>query len=231
MKIKLFFDDTCILSTSAWEVYNHLMEASANPKNRTGLAITLVVLVFILIGVFLLLDFHVVRGQAKSESQVSTYTFGIDEDSKLPFNQVLYVYVMDDGGLERELASALKESLTGNPYIGTIEIRGGTPAAASGSVLVVEITQPDILWTPFYSRAKIEMQAAYASDGEVDWIAEEAVNLENSEPQVRLRGDYQMQASASGLMSMPGTNSYLAQQLADQIEASLMERLTSANSQ
>lgn len=207
------------------------MNTSANPQNKTYLAVVLVTLVIILIGVFMLLDFHIVRGQAKSESQVSTYTFSIDEGSKLPPNQTLNVFVVGSGRFESELAAALEETLTDNPYIGPIVIRHESPVAATASVLVVDLTQPDILWTPFYSRGDIEMQVAYASDGEVGWIDEEAVNLDNSGPVVRVRGDYQLQASAAGLMSLPGAHSFLAKQLADQIAASLMERLTSVNAQ
>jgi hypothetical protein len=159
---------------------------------------------------------------------VSTYAFSIDEDSKLPLNQALEVYIIGNSGLERVLGQALENSLHNN-YIGSIELRQGDPQPTEKSVLVVEITKPDLLWTPVYSQADIEMRVAYASDGEVDWIDEEPVNLSSGQPAVRVRGDYQMQATATGLMSLTGVRTYFAQQLASQVAASLMERLTSAN--
>lgn len=207
------------------------MEEIPKPqKSNTILVVILVALVLIFILAFLLLDFHILRGQANASSQVSTYTFSIDEDHKIPLNQNLYVYVRGGIGVEDRLAAALMESLVANPYIGTVEIQHGDPHSSSGSVLIVDLAQPNLLWTPFYSRADIEMEVAYASDGQVDWIDQETVNLTNGQPVIRLRGDYQMQASAAGLMSMPGFNRYLAQQLADQIAASLMERLTNSTS-
>jgi hypothetical protein len=202
------------------------METPQKPKNRAF--IVLIVLVIVFVEIFLLLDFHLLSGNANSSSQVSTYDLGMEEVNQFPMNPNLDLYVLGNSRLESRLAKALPDALRGNIIANTIEISDGTPQASENSVLVIEVTKPSMLWTPFYGQADIEFTVAYASDGEVDWIDEQSVDLIES-PVFRLRGDYQMSANVYGLMSLPGFRSYLADKLAEQIGSSLRERLTSPN--
>jgi hypothetical protein len=191
--------------------------------------IILIVLMVIIIAAFLLLDFRLIQGKANASSQVSTYAFSIDKGTQLSIHQPLDVYVIGNTEIGHTLAEALSETLTGIPGVSTIEFHDGTPELSEDSVLVVDVQQSDMTWTPFYSQTDVKMQVAYASDGEVEWIDEQTVELTNGKPVVRVRGDYEMDASARGLMSLPGYRSYLAESLAEQIASSLTERLFNPN--
>jgi hypothetical protein len=203
------------------------MDTKDNAKKKSP--VILIILVLIVIVAFLVLDFRLLQGQADKSSQVSTYEIGVDKGSRLPMSQVLDVYVIGSSQLEDELAEALSNNLAGNLTASTIEVHEGAPVSSEESVLVVDLAQPDLLWTPFYSTAAIEMQVAYASDGKVDWIDVEPVIFNDPTPSVYVRGDYQMSDSAYGVMSMPGYKTYLAESLADQIASSLNERLANPN--
>jgi hypothetical protein len=202
------------------------MDTPQKPKLRATTVIIVVVFVFIVI--FLLLDFHLLSGQANSSSQVSTYSFGL-EDGPLPTNQTLVVYVNGSSGLENKLSKRLPDALRGNVLGNTIEVREGEPLPSEGSVLVIDLARFDQLWTPFLGQADIEYKVAYASDGEVDWIDEQSVDLTNASPTIRTRGDYQMSARPYGLMSLMGFRTYLADRMAEQIAQSLQERLMAPN--
>ncbi|HEX6383766.1 MAG TPA: hypothetical protein VF177_03755 [Anaerolineae bacterium] len=184
---------------------------------------------FIIAAAFLLLDFRLLRAQMAVDSNAGTYSFSIDEERRLPLEQDLDLYVQAPQGLEAQVVEALSEELPTNPYVRAVNVQEEPLAAAVDSVVVVEIDEPSVLfWSPFYARTVMTVDVAYASDGEVAWIDEDVVVLESSDPPVpvvRVRAEHSFNGSAYGLISRPGYASYLANELATHINASLANTL------
>ena len=199
-------------------------------KRGTQLLILLGVLALLLAAAFLLLDFRLQRAQMAADSTVSTYSFSVDEESPLPLEQPLDLYVQAPLALEDELAEALVAELAANQYVRDVNLRQGSRRRAGDSVLVLTIEEPSVLfWSPFYARTVVNVTTAYASDGEVAWIEEDVVVMTSestADPVVRVRGEYKFDGSSFGLISGPGYAHYLAEEVAQTVSQSLADSLT-----
>lgn len=196
---------------------------------RTKLLLVLAVLLVLFAAAFLTLDFRFMQAQMAVDHTAATYSFSIDEETPLPLEQDLDLYVQAPLDLADKLAEALAAELTTNPYVRDINVQTEPVAAAADSVLVVEIDDPSVLfWSPFYTRSVITVNAAYASDGEVAWIDEDVVHLRSEGegmPVARIRAEYTFDGRAYGLISGPGYASYLADEVAQQINEGLADGL------
>lgn len=200
-------------------------------KRGALLLLLLAVLLIVLAAAFLLLDFRFQQARMAVDSNVSTYSFNVGKETPLPLEQDLALYVQAPPELEGELAQALSEELTTNPYVRDINLQAEPVAAAADSVLVVEIDNPSVLfWSPFYTRSVMTVNVAFASDGAVAWIDQDVVTMTSEDaagPVVRLRGEYSFDGNAYGLISGPGHAHYLAQEAARAINQSLADQLAS----
>ena len=205
-------------------------------KRRNLLIVFLVGLLAIVAAAFLLLDFRLMRAQMAVDSESETFTFSVSGDERpLQLEQDLALYVEAPAGLEDELVAALREELKTNPYVRDINLQEEPLEAAEDTVLVVRIGEPSVLfWSPFYTRSEITARVAYASDGQVDWIDEDPVVIETTEapsvPVARVRTTHEFNGTAYGLISGPGYATYLASELATQINPSLEDTLSNARS-
>lgn len=200
-------------------------------KRGTLLLLLLAVLLVLLAAAFLLLEFRFQQARMATNSTVSTYAFGVDEETPVPLERSLDLYIETPLDMKDELAEALRTELASNPYVGDVNFREGPPAPADESVLVLATGESTVLfWTPFYVRTSIDVTAAYASDGAVDWIDEDVVVFENGgeyNTVVRVRGEYSFDGSAYGLISGPGYAHDLAEEVARSINRSLVDTLAS----
>lgn len=198
-------------------------------KRGAQLLILLAVLIVLLAAAFLLLDFRLQRAQMATDSTVSTYSFNANEESPLPLEQRLDLYVEAPLGMQDELAEALDAELAANQYVGDIILRQGPRRPADDSVLIITIDEPSVLfWSPFYARTVMSVTVAYASDGAVAWIDEDVVTLTSedaADPVIRMDGEYTFDGSAYGLISGPGHAHYLAQEIAQTVNQSLADSL------
>ncbi|MDT8307801.1 MAG: hypothetical protein RRC07_17835 [Anaerolineae bacterium] len=188
----------------------------------------LIAAILVLASAFLLVDFRLLQSNMAVNSQTERYTLSVDEANALPMEQALDLYVQASAPLEE----ALTAELSSNPYIGTVTVREEPLQAAANTVLVVRVEEPaTLLWTPVYVGTDATAQVVYASDGEVDWIEETPVVLETSDPPqptVRVRGTMDLDGNGYGLLSRPGYYSYLAGELAGQIDSLLETQLAGA---
>lgn len=196
---------------------------------RTKLLLVLAVLLVLFAAAFLTLDFRFMQAQMAVDHSAATYSFSIDEETPLPLEQDLDLYVQAPLDLADELAEALATELKTNPYVRDINVQAEPIAAAADSVLVVEIDDPSVLfWSPFYTRSVMTVNAAYASDGEVAWIDEDVVRLRSEGegmPVARIGAEYTFDGRAYGLISGPGYATYLADEVAQQINEGLADGL------
>ena len=120
-------------------------------KRNNILIVFLVGLLVILTAAFLLLDFRLMRAEMAVDSESETFAFSVSGDERpLPLEQGLALYVQAPRGLEEELVEALREELRTNPYVRDINLREEPPVPAEGTVLVVTIGEPSVLfWSHF----------------------------------------------------------------------------------
>jgi len=200
-------------------------------KRLAKLLLLATIVLVIFAAAFLLLDFRFQQAQMAVDSSVETYAFSVDDETPLPLEQTLDLYIRAPLSMEDELAEALRAELATNPYVREVKLREAPPAPADDSVLVLAIDEPSVLfWSPLYARTVLNVTAAYASDGAVDWIEEDVVHLENdglANPVVRMRGEYALDGSAYGLISGPGYAHYLAEELAQMVNESLANNVAS----
>lgn len=197
---------------------------------RNGTLFLLIAAVLV-VAAFIFVDFRLSGAKMSVESQAERYTFGIEEVNEIPRNQDLNLYVQAPERLRGALADSLVAALPGT-YISTVTVREEPVQAATGAVMVVEVEEPNtLLWTPVYVRTDATVKIAYALDGEVAWIDVTPVVLESSDPPqpvVRVRGTMDFAGSGYGLISRPGYRSYLADELAAQIDSLLEAQLAGA---
>jgi uncharacterized protein (TIGR01732 family) len=198
-------------------------------KRSTQLIIVLFILLIALGAAFFLLDFRLMQAGMAENSNVATYSFSVSEETPLPLEQDLDLYVDGPPLLEEELVSALMAELRTNPYVRNVNLQEEPVTASADTVLVVEIAEPSTLfWSPVYARTVMTVDVAYASDGEVAWIEEQVVALASDDasgPVVRVRGEYIFDGNAYGLISGPGYASYLSAQVAQTVNQSLADTL------
>jgi hypothetical protein len=188
----------------------------------------LLVFVVVVTAALFWLDFHAVRGETTADSQVETYSFSVDDETEYLREQSLDLYVVAPDRLEEELAAALQARLATTPYMNKINVHSGQRAPAPDSVLVLQVEAPDSFWSPVYGRSSLSVDLAYASDGAVDWIDDDVVQLQTTDPPtpiVRVRGVYDFSLTAYGLASLPGYHRYLADQVASHLSTSLADTL------
>jgi hypothetical protein len=207
-----------------------VLELIMTQKNR--LLLLVVVLLIIIAGAFLLLDFRLSRQTMAVNAQTERYSANVDQTHPLPAAQDLDLYVVAPEALEEDLTAALLAELAQNPYAGRITVKEEPLQAASNAVLVVRVAgSPGSVWTPFYTRAVLEGQVAYASDGAVDWMEPGTVVLEAPDPpqpMMKVRGTQEFRGTGYGLISRPGYHRYLAGELASQINTLLETQLSGA---
>ncbi len=198
---------------------------------RSTLLLLLSIMLLLVFGVlFSLSDFRLQHAEMAVDSTASTYAFGDDTEGSATQAQALDLYVRIPTMIESELVQALRDELATNPYVGQIKLRETPPAAGKESVLVLTMEDPQSLfWTPVYARAALVVDVAYASDGEVEWMGEEVVELKAQEPLaariVRVRGEYSFDDSAYGLISRRGYFTYLADEVAQTVNQALADTL------
>jgi hypothetical protein len=203
-------------------------------KRRTQSMLLLAIAAVLITAAFLLLDFNLQQARMSVDSSRETYTFSIDENTTLPLEQDIDLYVDAPLNLQEELEAKLSEELPAVPYVRDVNLLEGTPDPSENSILIVEILEPAVeFWSPFYTRTLLTVDVAYASDGEVAWIDEPVVRLNNQgvpEPVVRVHTEHNFDGSAYGLISRSGHNQYLAEEIAGTISHSLAATLASQGS-
>jgi hypothetical protein len=192
----------------------------------------LLIFVLLVIAAFLFVDFRVSQQTMTVNSTAGRYTIGNDSGDAIPAGRPLDLYVIAPRWLAPKLEAALADALDNNPYVGQLTVQQEPLQAASDSVLVVRVDEPAAaLWTPLYTRTEAQAKMAYALNGEVDWIGVTPVVMESGDPprpDVRVDATLDLAGSGYGLISRPGYFSYLAAEIAAQINTLLEQQVSGA---
>jgi hypothetical protein len=162
------------------------------------------------------LDLRMARGSTRSESQVQTFTAGVEQGQPKPAIHQLTVYVDEPGYLQGSVRQGLVKRTQDTRGIQDLRVVSQMPQASDGPVLFVKVTPRQFLWLPVFTRANLEVHMVYSSDGDLSWMDHQSVVMESS-PLVRMRGDFDVADTSIGLMTLRGQARYLGRQAADEL--------------
>lgn len=187
---------------------------------------TLILLVAACVTSLLVMNFQAKQSQSNVDKQITTYTAEPENSSGFPAQMRLALYVQGSDRMADQLRETLQEQLSAVPAFQQVELIKEAPEISDQPVLVVEFDQLNITWTPVKSVSKIDLQAAFASDGDVSWRYEKPVIMNNrGESVIRVEGEFTLNDNTLGLVSRPAYQDYLGEQLASNISAALKEAL------
>ncbi len=176
---------------------------------------------------FFLISFRIISSRSALNSGVAT-SHPSHEASPAAFSQRAPQLVVEG---DDPLSCALRKEITRMTKIGItpgqVNLTSAQDVVAQSPLLVVNLRRQSGFWTPVYSRTDLEVEAAYASNGDVSFRESEPTKFHSSEGQavMQYEGHYQLTDISWGVMSLPGYRDYLAHQIAVDILTSLQNQL------
>ncbi|HSJ89163.1 MAG TPA: hypothetical protein VK909_18270 [Anaerolineales bacterium] len=171
------------------------------------------------------LDFRLAASNTQSEKNVTTTSIGMAEQlpDAMQRRQTINLALAGEGPLVIALQKALAVEIK-KAGIGDIELVEAFVSKYQGPVLVVKVGKPGSLWMPFFVTSRLTVQAGYSSSGDNTLLGETPVTVDNSAgPVITMYGEYKVTDRSWGLISRPGYYHMLADDLAQQIVASLKD--------
>jgi hypothetical protein len=148
--------------------------------------------------------------------------------SPVAFSQLATQLVVEgDDTLARALRAEITRQAKSETALGQINLGSAQDVAAQSPLLVVRLKQHSGFWTPVYARTTLQVEAAYASNGDVSFRENEPTQFHSAgdQPVRQYEGHYQLTDSSWGVMSLPGYRDYLAHQVAVTLLTSMQEQL------
>ncbi|HOG45461.1 MAG TPA: hypothetical protein PLJ35_03635 [Anaerolineae bacterium] len=180
-------------------------------KTRNILVIAAVACALVLGGLWLL-QFRMLRSHTVEEHTIATFSTGSNEASTRRGVGVDLV-VAGQGALAQQLRRALVAQLEATPAFGQVTLLDSAPERAAGFGLIVELAEPQLLWTPVYARATSTAKVTFSMDGNLSWCDQAAVAMQPGDgPWVR--GEVRLTDTSWGLSTLPGYRRLLAESLA-----------------
>jgi hypothetical protein len=181
---------------------------------RPPLPLLILLLALLVAAAFVALDFWAARSNTSASSQVATIRSGEVYNERPP----LAVYVEAPENLSDPLREQLVENLASRASFSTVRPIDEPASVQGEAVLVIVLDRRRYIWTPVYASADLEVQVAFASDGEVDWEQLGEVNGDmQTSPAVRISGELQIGERSWGLVSQPAYRWYVAGQVSDRV--------------
>jgi hypothetical protein len=181
---------------------------------RPPLPLLILLLVLLFAAAFLVLDFWAARSNTSASSQVATLRSGEGYDLR----PTLSVYVEAPENLSALLSDQLVDRLSARSPFSTVRVIESPGSAPGEAVLVIVLDRRRYIWTPVYASADLDVQVAFASDGEVDWEELGEVNtVMQASPAVRISGELQISDRSWGLISHRAYRRHAAGQVSDRI--------------
>lgn len=176
---------------------------------------------------FFLFSFRIISSRSALNSEVATY-HSSQEANPAAFSQLAPQLVVEgDDPLARALRKEITRMTKNVITPGQVNLTSAQDVAAQSPLLVVSLGQQSGYWTPVYSQTDLQVEAAYASNGDVSFRESEPTKFHPSEGQgvLQYEGHYQLTDVSWGVMSLPGYQDYLAHQIAVKILTSLQDQL------
>ena len=183
----------------------------------------LIILVILLSGFALILvNFSSMTSELEQNSQMASSSSGQNAQPQLN-NPKTALYVNANDRLKRALQTEVTRRLQGQPEFGQIEVVESLEDNAGLPLLVIEVEPQDLSWTPFYARAVLKVNVAYASDGDVSFRQTVPVEFKHTTDQLTVKrsGIYTFNDASWGLITNPGYMNYLGKAVATGIAKDL----------
>ncbi len=193
-------------------------------KQKRWIVVIVIVLVFALSGAALFLaNFSAMKSQMTRNSAMGSST-GSDQVVQQISPDKTGMFISGDAKLVKAVQQELTHLLSGTPKFGEIVLVDGTSDKADYPLLFVTFDKQDITWTPVYTRAALEINVAYASNGDVSFRHSTPVEFKHTsdQPSLMNNGKYSFTDTSWGLISSPGYVNYLAKEIAKAIAADLL---------
>jgi hypothetical protein len=188
------------------------------------LLLSLLAVALVLAAATFWLDFRAAQGNTRSESQVSTYSTGVEQGQPKPAINQLTIYVEEPGSLMKSVRQGLVKRIQDTHGIQDLRVVEEMPQGGDGPALYVQVTQRQFLWLPVFTRGALEIRLVYASDGDLSWMDDTTVIMESS-PLMRMKGDFSVADTSFGLMTLRGQARYLGRQAATELVNALNTHL------
>ena len=133
------------------------------------------------------------------------------------------IALVGEGPLVSMLQKALAAELR-NAGIGDIELVKGLEPVYQNPVLIVQVGEPGLIWTPIFATGQFTVQVGYASSGDTTFMGKNPIPMDNKNgPALNLYGEFIVRDRSWGLISRLGYHQILADYLAQQIAAVLKD--------
>jgi hypothetical protein len=194
-------------------------------RRNTLLLIGLVV-VAMLAAAFWWIDFRAATSETRNSSQVSTgSTETAVEAWQAATNRKIAIYVAGTDDLATALRQKLTRDLNSGPAFQEVVLLDEPVETADGSLLLIEVEERDVTWTPVYAQARLKATITFSSLGDLYWRQGTAMVFYSDRPTIAVRGDFQLDDSTRGLVSRKSYERVLGEQIAAEITKSLEKAL------
>lgn len=178
--------------------------------------------------VFLFTGFHVASSNTQSDNGITTASSGEGLPVAMEHREPITLVVKGEGGL----ADALRDTLTAelsHAGLGDIKVSPTVDPALTTPVLVVDVGNPKIIWTPFYATSRLTVRAGYSSFGDASFLESGTTFTSNvNGPAMTMTAEYNVNDTSMGLISRPAYDYILANWLTRQLVTVLTKAYTPA---
>jgi hypothetical protein len=188
-------------------------------NKRTALLILALVLVSVVIA-FICLDFNESRSETTGHIQTVSLVRG---QAAINLTDRFYVFIVSADG-EADLINELNKTLIsmlnvlGAECIGTEIVQDDELTDSyDAQVLVVDLSERDISYMPFYATANLTAFSFYSSNGNISWRTKEdpvVMIMAESEEGLWMRSKINKIDSTSGIISLKAYEKHLADEIA-----------------
>jgi hypothetical protein len=165
------------------------------------------------------IDMQAARSRTNTNHTLSTATVD-SPDARLVQRQGIEIrivvaeqHVVGDA-LAQQLARQLSQRLPQSQiYVNTKPV----DETLSLPLVLVEITDSDLTWTPIWSDAALTAEVFYASDGDISWREARSMIMGAGESTVHSRGTIHLTDSSQGLFSRFGYQRHLGKAMGNEV--------------
>ena len=194
---------------------------------KYGIGLTLLVIGMVAAS-FFLMSFHATSSQTTQNSSVaSSNTNRVGQQPNNLTAVATNVVVAGSSRLDTSLKSDLISALPGVTGLGQLNFVDPANIPANAPLLYVQVKEQNVHWTPVYSTAALQVVVAYSANGDVSFKDDEPTHfttITTPGGSLQFKGTYQLNDTSWGLMSLPGYQDFLAQNLAQTIVKSVQEQ-------
>jgi len=173
---------------------------------------------------FLLLDFRVAASNTQTGKLIFTTDMGENMPVPMQSRDKISIVLVGEGPLVRALQKALPEQM-GEAGIGESDLVQELESVYQNPVLVVKVSEPDPIWTPFFAMGQFSVHAGYASDGDSTFMegVEKTHTSVAKKDVANMYAEYEVNDRSFGLISRQGYHRFLADNLAKEIVTALKD--------